>query len=173
MSIPATLLKKLVQIPIFQGLTVPEAAEFFEVALEQTIEKGRTLFREGDEGDALYVILSGEAAVTKKGIELATLSTHAVLGEMSLVSPGDTRSATAAAKTDLTVLKIPSRRVQKLIKADHLAALKVVANLAQVMAQRLAAINDRLVGGDGKKKASDGKKEELADFASILNRWSF
>jgi flagellar motor switch protein FliM len=62
--------------------------------------------------------------------------------------------------------------VQKLIKGDHLAALKVVANLAQVMAQRLAAINDRLVGGDGKKKA-DPKKEELADFASILNRWSF
>jgi CRP-like cAMP-binding protein len=172
MSIPASLLKKLVQIPIFQGLTVPEADQFFEVALEQSIEKGRTLFREGDEGDALYVILAGEAHVTKKGIELATLSTHAVLGEMSLVSPGDTRSATATAKSELTVLKIPSRRVQKLIKGDHLAALKVVANLAQVMAQRLAAINDRLVGGDGKKKA-DPKKEELADFASILNRWSF
>lgn len=171
MSIPATLLKKLVQIPIFHGLTVPEAAEFFEVALEQTIDKGRTIFREDDEGDALYVILSGEALVTKKNVELATLTTHAVLGEMSLVSPGDLRSATATAKTDLGVLKIPSKRVQKLIKADNLAALKVVANLAQVMAQRLAAINERLVG-DSKKKG-DGKKEELAEFAGILTRWSF
>ncbi len=171
MSIPAQLLKKLVQIPIFQGLTVPEAAEFFEVALEQTIESGHTLFREGDEGDALYVILKGEVSITKKGIELATLSTHAVVGEMSLVSPGDTRSATATAKNDVDVLKIPSRRVQKLIKGDHLAALKVVANLAQVMAQRLGAINDRLVG-DGKKKG-EARKEELADFAGILNRWSF
>lgn len=172
MSIPASLLKKLVQIPIFQGLTVPEAAEFFEVALEQTIEKGRTVFREGDEGDALYVILSGEVLITKKTVELATLSTHAVVGEMSLVSPGDTRSATALAKTDIAVLKIPSKRVQKLIKGDHLASLKVVANLAQVMAQRLAAINDRLVSGDSKKKP-DAKKEELAEFAGILNRWSF
>lgn len=171
MSIPASLLKKLVQIPIFQGLTVPEAAEFFEVALEQQLEKGRTLFREGDEGDALYVILGGEVAVTKKSVELASLSTHAVLGEMSVVSPGDARSATATARTDVTVLKIPSKRVQKLIKADNLASLKVVANLAQVMAQRLAAINDRLVG-DSKKKG-DGKREELAEFAGILNRWSF
>ncbi|MBL8936621.1 MAG: cyclic nucleotide-binding domain-containing protein [Archangium sp.] len=172
MSIPASLLKKLVQIPIFQGLTVPEAAEFFEVALEQTIEKGRTVFREGDEGDALYVILSGEVSITKKSVELATLSTHAVVGEMSLVSPGDTRSATALAKTDIAVLKIPSKRVQKLIKGDHLASLKVVANLAQVMAQRLGAINDRLVSGDSKKKP-EAKKEELAEFAGILNRWSF
>ncbi|MER2559570.1 MAG: cyclic nucleotide-binding domain-containing protein [Myxococcaceae bacterium] len=172
MSIPASLLKKLVQIPIFQGLTVPEAAEFFEVALEQTIEKGRTVFREGDEGDALYVILSGEVSITKKTVELATLSTHAVVGEMSLVSPGDTRSATALAKTDIAVLKIPSKRVQKLIKGDHLASLKVVANLAQVMAQRLGAINDRLVSGDSKKKP-EAKKEELAEFAGILNRWSF
>ncbi len=172
MSIPASLLKKLVQIPIFQGLTVPEAAEFFEVALEQTIEKGRTVFREGDEGDALYVILSGEVSITKKTVELATLSTHAVVGEMSLVSPGDTRSATAFAKTDIAVLKIPSKRVQKLIKGDHLASLKVVANLAQVMAQRLGAINDRLVSGDSKKKP-EAKKEELAEFAGILNRWSF
>ncbi len=172
MSIPASLLKKLIQVPIFQGLTVPEAAEFFEVALEQAIEKGRTVFREGDEGDALYVILSGEAAVTKKSVELAVLSTHAVLGEMCLVSPGDTRSATAVAKTELTVLKIPSKRVQKLLKGNNLATLKVVANLAQVMGQRLAAINDRLVAADSRKRP-EGRKEELADFAGILNRWSF
>ncbi len=171
MSIPAALLKKLIQIPIFQGLTVPEAAEFFEVAVEQPIEKGRTVFREGDEGDALYVILSGEVVVTKKSIDLATLGTHAVLGEMSLVSPGDTRSATAVAQGDVTVLKIPSRRVQKMIKADNVAALKVVSNLAQVMAQRLSAINDRLVSGD--KKKGDAKKAELADFDKILTRWSF
>lgn len=172
MSIAASLLKKLVQIPIFQGLTVPEAAEFFEVAVEHSIEKGRTVFREGDEGDALYVILSGEALVTKKGIELATLSTHAVLGEMTLVSAGDARSATATALDELTVLKIPSKRVQKLVKSDNVAALKVVANLAQVMAQRLAAINDRLVAADSKKKP-DAKKQELTEFAGILNRWSF
>ncbi|MCA2979494.1 MAG: cyclic nucleotide-binding domain-containing protein [Myxococcaceae bacterium] len=173
MSIPAALLKKLVQIPIFQGLTVPEAAEFFEVALEQTVEPGRALFREGDEGDALFVILSGTVAVTKRDVELATLSTHAVLGEMSLVSPGDARSATAVAKTEVTVLKVPSKRVQKLIKGEHLAALKVVVNLAQVMAQRLAAINERLVGADLRTRGGDSKRAELADFAGILNRWSF
>ena len=169
MSISTQLVKKLVQIPIFGGLTVAEAAEFFEVAQELSVAKGATLFREGDDGDALLVILEGEVAVTRKGIELARLSRHNVLGEMSLMGEGEVRSATATALSDIKVLNVPSKRVQKMLKADHVAALKVVVNLAQVMSKRLAAINERLVviSGGGKKK------EELADFDRILTTWQF
>ena len=113
MAIAANLLKKLVQIPIFQGLTVPEAAEFFEVALETKAATGEVLFHEGAEGDALLIILAGEVAVSKRGVELATLGPHSALGEMSLVS-GDTRSATATALSDVELLKVPAKRVQKL-----------------------------------------------------------
>lgn len=168
MSISTALVKKLVQIPIFGGLTVGEAADFFEVAVESTVAKGATLFREGDDGDALYVILEGEVAVTRKGVELARLGKHTVVGEMTLVGEGEVRSATATAVTDVKVLTVPSKRVQKMLKADSVAALKVVANLAQVMSRRLAAINERLVQLSGGKK-----KEELADFGRILNSWQF
>lgn len=171
MSISTQLVKKLVQIPIFGGLTVAEAADFFEVALEDSVGKGATLFREGDDGDALLVILEGEVAITRKGIELAKLGKHHVLGEMSLVGEGEVRSATATALTDVKALKIPSKRVQKMLKADHVAALKVVANLAAVMSKRLAAINDRLVAAS----SAGGKKprEELKDFGKILTSWQF
>jgi CRP-like cAMP-binding protein len=169
MSINTQLVKKLVQIPIFGGLTVGEAAEFFEVAQEASVAKGATLFREEDDGDALIVILEGEVAVTRKGVELARLSKHNVLGEMSLMGEGEVRSATATALTDVKVLNVPSKRVQKMLKADHVAALKVVANLAQVMSKRLAAINERLVTMSGGSK----KKEELADFGRILTTWQF
>ena len=169
MSIPTQLVKKLVQIPIFGGLTVGEAAEFFEVAQEASVGKAATLFREGDDGDALIVILEGEVTVTRKGIELARLGKHSVLGEMSLMGEGEVRSATATALTDVKVLNVPSKRVQKMLKADHVAALKVVANLAQVMSKRLAAINERLVSISGGGK----KKEELADFDRILTTWQF
>ncbi len=169
MSISTQLVKKLVQIPIFGGLTVAEAAEFFEVAHENSIAKGANLFREGDDGDSLLVILEGEVAVTRKGIELAKLSKHNVLGEMSLMGEGEVRSATATALSDVKVLNVPSKRVQKMLKADHVAALKVVANLAQVMSKRLAAISDRFVSVSGGGK----KKEELADFGRILTTWQF
>ncbi len=169
MSISTQLVKKLVQIPIFGGLTIAEAAEFFEVAVETSVAKGATLFREGDAGDALLVILEGEVTVTRKGIELAKLGKHTVLGEMSLVGEGEVRSATATALTDVKALTVPSKRVQKMLKADHVGALKVVANLAQVMSKRLAAINERLVAASGGGK----KKEELADFGRILTTWQF
>jgi CRP/FNR family cyclic AMP-dependent transcriptional regulator len=168
MSISTQLVKKLVQIPIFGGLTVAEAAEFFEVAQETSIAKGANLFREGDDGDALLVILEGEVAVTRKNVELARLGKHNVLGEMSL-GEGEVRSATATALTDVKVLNVPCKRVQKMLKADHVAALKVVANLAQVMSKRLAAISERFVSVSGGGK----KKEELADFGRILTTWQF
>ena len=170
MAISTQLVKKLVQIPIFGGLTVAEASEFFDVAQELADDKGKVLFREGDAGDALLVILEGEVSVSKRGVELARLSRHAVLGEMTLVDEQEARSATATALTEVKLLKVPSKRVQKLIKADNVAALKVVANLAQVMSKRLAAINEKLVTSLGDKGK---KREELADFNRILTRWDF
>jgi CRP-like cAMP-binding protein len=169
MNISTPLAKKLVHIPIFGGLTVEEAAEFFEVASEASVAPGATLFREGDAGDALYVILEGEVAVTRKNVELARLGKHTVLGEMSLLGEGEVRSATATAVGDVKLLKVPSRRVQRLLKSNSIAALKVVANLAQVMSRRLAAINERLVSLSGSGK----KREELADFGRILTSWQF
>jgi CRP-like cAMP-binding protein len=170
MAISTQLVKKLVQIPIFGGLTVGEAAEFFDVALETSEGKGKVLFREGDESDALLIILEGAVSVSRKGIELAQVGKHAVLGEMTLVDEREARSATATALEDVKLLKVPSKRVQKLLKADNVAALKVVANLAQVMSKRLAAINEKLVTTLGDKGK---KKEEMADFSRILTRWEF
>ncbi len=173
MSISTQLVKKLVQIPIFGGLTVAEAAEFFEVAVETSSGAGTTLFREGDDGDALLVILEGEVQVSRKGVELARLGKHTVLGEMTLVGEGEARSATATALSDVKALTIPSKRVQKMLKQDSVAALKVVANLAGVMSKRLAAINERVVAMSGTGTPTGKKKEELADFGRILTTWQF
>ena len=168
MPISTQLVKTLVQIPIFGGLTLEEAADFFEAAVETNVAKDATLFREGDDGDTLLVILEGEVQITRKGVELARLGKHLVLGEMSLMGEGEVRSATATALQDLKLLTVPSKRVQKMLKEDRGAALKVVANLAQVMSRRLAAINDRLVS-----LSAGQKKEELADFGRILTTWQF
>lgn len=173
MPIPTPLVRKLVQTPIFAGLTVAEAAEFFEVALELSEPAGKVLFREGDDGDALLVLLEGEVAVSRKGVELARLGRHAVLGEMSLLGEKESRSATATVTLPVTLLKVPSRRVLKLLRADHVATLKVVANLAQVMSKRLQAVNEKLVATLGPGGSGASRREALADFGRILTRWDF
>ena len=170
MPIRPELLKQLLKVPIFSGLTSTEATEFFEVALELTEPKGKVLFREGEPGDALVVILEGELSVSRKGVELARLSAGSVAGEMSLFDETAPRSATATVVSEARLLKVPLRRVQRLLKTDNVAALKVVANLALVMSKRLTAINEKLVAAVEQRGQ---KTAELADFSQILTRWDF
>ena len=163
------LLKKLQGTPVCKGLTDDEMKELIGIADESSAKQGAVLFSEGDKGDALLLVLDGQVEVTKRSASLAKLEAGSVIGEMSLLD-GETRSATATTLSDVKFLTISNARFQKLLAADNVAALKIVRNLAQVMSKRLALINEKLVDSLGK---GTQKKEELADFGRILNRWSF
>ncbi len=170
MSNATELVQKLSQLPICRGLTQSEAGVLFEIAEEGSAAKGSKLFTEGDPGNTLLIILEGQVEVTKQGQSLAKVGQGSVLGEMSLLGAGGTRSATATALADLKLLRVQASRFQKLVHDDNLAALKIVANLAQVMSRRLLMMDEKLIELlDEKSK----KKQELADFQRILSDWSF
>lgn len=165
---------KLMQIPIFRGLAEDEAAAVLEIAEETSIDRGAVLFREGDPGDAFYAVLAGHVEITKKDPHggdqvLARIGEGSVLGEMSLIGGSAQRSATATATTDVELLKLPEGRFARLLRADNVAALKIVHNLAQVMGRRLQLMNEKLVG----TVETGRKKEELQEFQKLLNDWSF
>ncbi len=159
---------KLASLAICQGLSAAELAPLEKIAQESQAKKGAKLFDEGQAGDGLYVVLEGAIDITKKQQQLAKLEAGAAVGEMILIVEGETRSATATASSDAKLLKLPATGFQQLLAKNDPGALKVVHNLAKVMARRLALLNDKLVDSLGKKK-----KEELADFGRILNEWSF
>jgi CRP/FNR family transcriptional regulator, cyclic AMP receptor protein len=168
------LVKKLIQIPVCRGLKESEAAEIFEIAEEVSAWKGSHLFREGDPGDSLYVVLEGTLEITKrdkagKEQQLAKVSDGSVIGEMSLIAGSAARSASALAVTDLKLLKVPVRRFTKLLQDDNVAALKVVQNIAQVLSRRLLMMDEKLVDVMNTGK----RKEELQDFQRILTNWQF
>jgi CRP/FNR family transcriptional regulator, cyclic AMP receptor protein len=169
MTISSQLKAQLAQAPIFAGLSGAEVGELLEVSLELSEPQGKVLFKEGDPADALIMILDGSVSVSRRSVELARLGKGAVLGEMSLLEETP-RSATATSVAETKLLKIPSRRLQKLLKADNVAALKVVANLARVMSKRLLAINEKLVSSVEQRGP---KTAELADFGEILTLWDF
>jgi CRP-like cAMP-binding protein len=62
------------------------------------ITSGETLFREGDTGDVMYVLLEGAAAVTIGGVLFEELSPGSIVGEMSVVD-GSPRFGTVTAHT--------------------------------------------------------------------------
>src|SRR5918994_4255179 len=76
--------------------------------VESHLARGEVLFREGDEGDRVYVVIRGKVKLGRTALDgrenlLALLGPGQMFGELSLFDPGP-RSATATAVTDVTLL---------------------------------------------------------------------
>jgi CRP-like cAMP-binding protein len=169
---------QLKQLPMCRALTDPELDLIVRIAEDARLSSGESLFKEGEKGDALYVILDGQVRVTKrnkagKEEELAVIGSGSVLGEMSLISGNGQRTATASAVSELSLMKIPAGRFSTLLESSNVAALKMVHHLAEEMARRLQLMNEKLVGMLDSPSPSPKKKEELAMFEEILTKWSF
>jgi CRP/FNR family cyclic AMP-dependent transcriptional regulator len=99
--------------PLFAGID-PRGVELLaEAAARRTFPKGQTVFREGDAGGSLYVVVDGLVKVSvssSDGAELAltTLRPPDAFGELPLIDGGP-RSASAVAVVD-TVLLVLDRR---------------------------------------------------------------
>lgn len=96
------------------------------------VHAGKTLFREGDVGQVMYVLITGEAVVQIRDLVLEQVGSGAILGEMAVVD-GSPRSATVTAKTDCTFTVIDQKRFQFLVDESPRFAIDVM----KVMAQRL------------------------------------
>src|SRR5256885_12248741 len=92
----------LKNVPIFKDLDETELAAVAEVCKEEKHESGAYIFREGEAGNRLYVIVTGEVRISRdvpgSGEEaLAVLKSGALFGEMSVFDRSD-RSTHAIAK---------------------------------------------------------------------------
>jgi signal transduction histidine kinase len=99
----------LVRVPIFEGLTGAEIARIRTAATEVALEPGAVLVAEGEPGDALYVVLEGELAVTKRAgpgeMTLNRVGPGAVQGEIAVLDGGP-RRATVRAITPVRALRL-------------------------------------------------------------------
>jgi NADH dehydrogenase len=81
-------------------------------AAHQRFEPGETVFRQGDLGDRVYIVLAGQAEVVRQEPEgekvLAKICAGEFFGEMALLSSGP-RNATVRVSEATTVLSIPKR----------------------------------------------------------------
>lgn len=105
-----------------------------------TIQAGQALFREGDEGNQMYVLETGSAEVIVQNRVVETLAHGSIIGEMGLVSPGP-HSASVIAKTDCEFVAVDEKRFQFLVQQTPYFAIQVM----RLMAERLRATNKLLV----------------------------
>lgn len=105
---------------------------------------GEALFREGERGDEMFVLLEGELDVMAGAKIVDSAQAGALLGEMALID-GSPRSASALARTPCKLAKINLRRFHFLVQQNPFFATHVM----QVLANRLRKMNAIVATNNG------------------------
>jgi hypothetical protein len=129
---------RLRKVDILQGLTDWELkiiAQFFK---DENFPESMTLFEEGQRADRLFILEEGEISIQlSKGERYSLHTPGKIVGWSFLVPPNRyTASAETTAPSRLLVMESPD--FYYLIHKEPRMGVKVMANLAQVVASRLA-----------------------------------
>jgi CRP-like cAMP-binding protein len=138
----------LLEAPMFGDLDAMELSEIVHIMQVQRIRDGHVVFREGDPGDAWYVVYAGKVGIFKSDDFhpshcVATLGPRGLFGEMAIVDHSP-RSATVIAQGDVTLFRFPRRDYESLLKQGNLAAYKLVYEIAKVLSQRVRGVTQQL-----------------------------
>src|SRR5437773_7237756 len=126
----------LKRVPLFSKLDKKGLQELSYIADELDLPAGKEMATEGDRGREFFVLLKGEADVTKGGQRINTMKEGDFFGEIALVTKMP-RTATVTATTDVDVLVITERDFGSLLKHSEEVGLSVAEALAERMAPEL------------------------------------
>ena len=131
------------EITLFEDLTTDEIEELLTVAEDRDFEADQLIFHEGGHDRALYVIFDGEVEIVLPAPAFAEtlvlkLGASSVFGESTFFHAGP-HVATVRCLTPVLAVRLPRERFSRLLDQGSLAAYKLAANAARVLAQRLQA----------------------------------
>jgi len=134
-----------------QRLSPMEVNFLASLSSHQRFEQGDLIFREGDPGDTLYVVLEGEVMISKQipgaGEEaLAFLRRGEYFGEMALIDDQPRSASATAHGGGAVVLAIAEEVVEGLLHIDHASSSRLLEILCGLVCSRLVESDDKLVG---------------------------
>ena len=141
-----TVIEKMMllrQVPIFAELDPDDLEELADVVEERRVEAGRELFREGDPGDAVYLVIKGGVTVFTGGSGdrpervLSQLGAGACIGEMAVLDASP-RSATVRAHERTRLLRVPGEGFKNVMSERPEMSQAIVAELVKRMRGMMA-----------------------------------
>jgi CRP/FNR family cyclic AMP-dependent transcriptional regulator len=124
------LIKK---VPLFANCSKGELAEIAHIADEIDLNEGKEMTREGSRGREFFVLLEGEADVSKDGRSINKLGSGDFFGEIALISDSP-RTATVTATSPVRALVITDRSFRRLLDGSPEIQRKVLVALAERLA---------------------------------------
>lgn len=156
------------KIPLFNKMPKLDLFQLVSELPIETYKRGEYLFREGEHGDSLYVVRNGKveiilAADTSDEMLLRACGPGEYVGEMSLMMPQGTRTASVRARDDSAVWVMSREKFNQVLQKYPQLAYSMV----EIMSERLdssneAAFNDLVAKNHALQKAYDELKAAQA-----------
>ncbi len=157
------LLKKISEkVEAFKGLELHEMAAVFQFADKKVFNPGDAIVVEGKLGSYMYLIMDGEAIVSKQmrvgeSMELRRLGPADSFGEMSVID-NEPRSATVTAVTHCKILRLNAQALR--VRPE--IGLRIFHNIARSVVRKLRDLELRMA------EVSRTKGDELSTEAATL-----
>lgn len=138
----------LAKIHLFQGIAPEGLRAIATIASEESHRLGEVVFREGEAGGALYLILDGKVRISREvsgmGEEaLAVLGPGDAFGEMALIDDFP-RSADARVHERCRLLVISKEALEDLLFLNRDLAYEILWNFVKILSARLRETNDKM-----------------------------
>jgi CRP-like cAMP-binding protein len=135
-------------VPCLALLTEDEAAAGARQLQARRLGPGEVLFREGDPGDSVYVLVRGEVEVRVAGLggdhDLATLRSGTLLGEFALLADAR-RFRSVVAITEAELWELTRDRFEAALNAGEIWATRFLQAAGRELARRLMSVDQELV----------------------------
>jgi hypothetical protein len=118
------------RVNLFADLDRRQAEQVARLLKIRPFSNGETVIMEGSGGAAFFLIESGEATVSSKGVNVARLGPGDCFGEIALIDGGP-RSATVTAATDMVCYGLTFWEFRPLIERNGVIAWKLLQALAK------------------------------------------
>jgi MFS superfamily sulfate permease-like transporter len=137
-----------VQLDLLAGFSAQERDEFRALLRRRTYGPGESVFREGGDGDELFIIARGSASVMlaaggEQEQRLVTFAAGTAFGEMALLD-SEARSATVQADEALVVYVLERSSYERIVREMRPIAIKLMTNLGRELSARLRRANRML-----------------------------
>lgn len=151
---------QLKQFQIFENLSDDQLGQFHDILEKVSMDKGETFIKEDDEGDCIYLLLSGEVEINQaltlamnkgrsdnreKAILKLSAENHPQFGEMSIFNDGDRRTANVRAESACTLVKLDKSDLFNICDANPEIGYLIMRNLGRIISGNLVKANQNVL----------------------------
>jgi CRP/FNR family transcriptional regulator, cyclic AMP receptor protein len=144
------IIETLGQVPLFGACSKSDLKILARHVVEVTVPDGKPVVKQGDQGDAFYVVIEGQATVLTGKKAVATLGPGSWFGELAVLDPGP-RNATVCADGDMVVGVLGARVFKAVLRDVPTMTERLLAGMARRLRDADSTLND-IAARNGRRK---------------------